>query len=93
MRKGTFAAGIMFHKQDVRCVKGRIRDRKRRLEPQHARIKYWTRRGRLRIKCAQIHKQICISEEEIPRIARNFSDFRLPFLAATCDGHDLSNET
>jgi hypothetical protein len=84
----------MFHKRDVRRVKGRrIRDRKRRVEPQQARIKYWTRRERLRIKYDQIHEQICASEEEISRIARNLSDLHLPFLAPTCDEHDLSNET
>ncbi len=84
----------MFHKRDVRRVKGRrIRDRKRRVEPQQARIKYRARRERLRIKSTQIHEQKCVSEEEIARIARNLSDLRLPFLAPTCDERDLSNET
>jgi hypothetical protein len=86
MRKEAFAPRIMFHKRDVRRVKGRrIRDRMLRVEPQQARIKYWTRRGRLRIKFTQIHEKICVSEEEISRIARNLSDLHLPFLDTTCD--------
>jgi hypothetical protein len=93
MRKGAFVSRIMFHKREVRRVKGRrIRDRKRRVEPQQTQIKYWTRQERLRIKYIQNHKQRCVSEDEIARIARNLSDLHLPFLAPTCDERDLSSE-
>jgi len=86
-------SGIMFHKREVRRVKRRrIPDRKRRVEPQQARIRYWTRRERLRIKYIQIQKQRSVSEEEIVRIARNLSDIDLPF-CTPCEGRDLSNET
>jgi hypothetical protein len=89
-RKGAFESGIMFHKREVRLVKGRrILDRKRRVKPQQARIRYWTHQERLRIKCIRIQKQGPVSEEETARIARNLSDFHLP----TCEERDLSNET